>query len=99
MNGLDNLRAAVREYSENYRKDGLPPFEISKLYNIERDWANSNPLSDRAGCYAFFDEEFKLSYIGKASKLSSLGARIGSYFIRSGSSNFAKFRHKWKKLP
>lgn len=63
-------------------------------YNISTDsttcdlasdsWKNGTiPFATDAGCYLFYSESGDLLYIGKASLMSSLGARIASYYGRA----------------
>jgi hypothetical protein len=73
---LDDLRKAVGRYCSRYH---IPQFEVSEAYDLRNDWKNYFPHTERCGCYAFFDENMTLLYIGKASCGSSIGTRAGTY--------------------
>ncbi len=99
MTDMKALTEAVHEYEQTCRNPDLPAFEISPVYDTQTNWDTGYPFGDRAGCYAFFDANKKLVYIGKASLSHILGRRIDSYFLRSGSSPSAVLKHQWESPP
>jgi hypothetical protein len=67
------LRHTVNEYC---RLHGLAPFDVSELYDLQRDYKQPYPNSDKSGVYVIYSE--KGNYIGKA---SLLGPRLSQHFV------------------
>ena len=81
----------VEQYILHYRREGLPPYKVSGIYDlfpesrnsieaIEHKWPDTWPNSSDAGVYALFCEDMALLYVGKSSMRNCLGARLSSYF-------------------
>lgn len=109
MATIGDLRNAIAEFCDKYRKEGLPPIEESPVYSLDKStviegfepqlfWPDTWPHSDRNGIYAIFSQQ-QLLYIGKAS-FQSLGYRLSSYF-RYGKDGKAETRpnHTWTNPP
>ena len=95
-------RAEVRDAVEEYcRLHGIEPFIPSELYDLQSDWTKRQfPDSGAPGCYAFYDEQGTLLYVGKASMAHNLGSRVASYFRRDNTAGVTIPRHVgWKALP
>ena len=88
----NSILEAIEEYDAKYRHDGLPSFEISKLYDLfptkphtletppSHMWPVAYPYAERAGVYLIFSELLDILYIGKASMGSCIGKRLWTYF-------------------
>jgi|SRR5690606_33756384 len=110
-NTHDDFLREVRTYQEHYRSPALTPFEIAAPYDLfpergagsfscQRQWPNSWLHPMRAGVYAFFSEDAKLLYIGKASFRSSISARLATYCgYQEGPGSPCKLSNHWKGSP
>lgn len=107
----DDFLREVRAYQERYRSPVLVPFKIAAPYDLfpERDicsfsyqqkWPDSWLYPMRAGVYAFFSEDAKLLYVGKASFRSSISARLATYCgYQEGRRSPCKLSNQWKSSP
>lgn len=87
---LEDVRHAIKEYKETYRRQDLPGLELSGLYALFPDeattpdvvsrWNDKWPLCERCGVYFIFGRSGRLLYVGKASMKSSIGYRLSTYF-------------------
>ena len=110
MATLKELKLALEEFLDKYRKPGLPPLELSKLYTLfpektgtkgfdGRMWPKDDyPGADGAGVYVILTEGLDILHIGKASMTSTVGGRLGSYFGYTRDRR-CKVRHKWTREP
>jgi hypothetical protein len=92
-------------YVSTYRREGLPPFEISKPFdllpnippkidfNVELTWRDPWPFGPRAGVYFVYAENGELIYIGKA---NVLGNRFYTYF---GAGSECVYKESWGTPP
>ena len=107
MPSLKEVISKVHEYAANYRESSLPDFEFSEIYDLFPEngvkspasmaWPDTYPFADRAGVYLVMSETLQVSYIGKASFGSSIGARLSAYFVyeQGGKGCFVKNRENW----
>ena len=78
MSTLSDLQNAVREYCDRYHIDHFP---VSDPYDIKASWTSTSfPYAGKTGCYAFFDDDAELAYLGKASCGATIGRRAATYF-------------------
>jgi len=71
--GSIKLRQTVNEYC---RLHDLAPFEVSRLYDLQRDYRQPYPNGNKSGVYVIYSEQG--DYIGKA---SLLGPRLSAHFV------------------
>ena len=69
---LDGIRAALDEYLSKYRRDGLPTFELSGIYDlfpgehrprapqVTAAWPDRWPNTDHPGVYLILDRSTSL---------------------------------------
>ena len=105
MADLEMLRNEIKNFSNEFRKQDLPPIEESGVYFLNKQgnesvlgWPDSYPLGNRRGVYGIFNEE-TLIYVGKASQ-QDLCYRLSDYF-RYGSNRECETKpgHTWSSEP
>jgi hypothetical protein len=101
MADVESVEKCVKDYETTYRHPDLPQFTVNRLYDLPVEWQeNTFPDADGRGVYVFYDEDKKLSYIGKASWNNTLGARIADYFRRDPDSVLKPAPgHNWTRFP
>ena len=105
------LMNALVDYESKYRHPLLSGFDVGKLYDIYPEkgnqdtlvgysWPEKWPYNDRAGVYAFLDENLEVLYIGKSSMNNSLGSRLGKYVRYNSQKRCELNNHNlWKGEP
>lgn len=74
MATIDNVKAFASEYAARY---GNVALHWSGLWDIKCCFDQTWPNNGRPGCYAIFDRNRELIYVGKT---NNLGKRLGDYF-------------------
>jgi hypothetical protein len=100
---LEDVKHAIEEYKEKYRRPGLPDLEFSGLYALFPDeattpdvssrWNETWSLCERCGVYFIFGRSETLLYIGKASMNNSIGSRLSTYFQCDDSTGGCRLRY------
>jgi len=108
MATLKDALKKIDEYTKNYRKIGLPAFQISGVYSLFPEkskekfdirWPEPWPNGWERGIYLILGDELKLLYVGKASLNSAIGSRLGSYFSYSEDRKGCNVKRKWSENP
>lgn len=98
----NKIVSEVKAYDRKYRHFSLPRLEISSIHKLKPFkegscnrflWPQAWPHAERHGVYLMLGKNGDVLYIGKASTLRSLGARLGDYFPDKTSK---KVRFYWK---
>jgi len=113
MRGLPEARKELDRYSRSYRHPKLPALQLSDVYalfpanyarlpkGVTAGWPDKWPNADSPGVYLILDRQLNISYIGKASMGSTLGARLSSYFAyaKDGSERCRIVHDSWDIQP
>ena len=95
QNTIGDVQRCASEYSQRY---GGIELDWSDLWDLLNDYNTAWPHNALPGCYAIFDENMDLLYVGKASV--SIGSRLNSYFRYDPNSTdrkrgIARFPDSW----
>ena len=98
MSSIDDLKKQAEAYSKRYGDINL---HWTPLWDIQTDFDKTWTNNERPGCYAIFDGDMNLLYIGKADKM---GSRLGSHFRKdhtdpSGKKGVLCKPEQWKGEP
>lgn len=109
MANYDEALALVSRYHEDFRREKSPEFEINRPFDLfpkeprsvlDCDWGWDRndywPHANRKGIYLIFDDNLVLTYVGKASMNSTIGARLFSHF---GNGENCAPGLNWKRRP
>ncbi len=104
MSDAERISELVGTYEREYRNPERAkryPFVTNRLYDLPKEWKTTSfPDADGPGVYVFYDEDEKLSYVGKASWSNTLGNRIASYFKSHPEQGIVpRSGHSWKRMP
>jgi hypothetical protein len=80
MTQLTDLHRRLGELNRDFPRPGLPPLELSRLYDLQTDWPKAWPGCESSGVYVFIGEGDEVLYIGKTSCAATIGGRLGHYF-------------------
>lgn len=80
MTTKDQYLEEIQKYESKYLN--RTPCLETVPYDLKFDWPANKQIAcaEDTGVYAFFNENYELLYVGKASHKSSLGHRIYSHF-------------------
>lgn len=103
----ERFKSGVDDYCRAFRREGLPPFQISGAYDqfphqgpavvpVQDHWPNSWPHPGKPGVYAMFSETMALLYIGKSSR--TISSRLSSCYGFE-TDRTCRVRGQWKALP
>jgi excinuclease UvrABC nuclease subunit len=108
---LKQIREALEEYKEKYRKPGLPDLVLSEPYDLTPDvkdaqfacksqWNDTWPNSTRRGVYFILSATGRLLYVGKASMDNVIGDRLSDYFETDATTKRCRIVHDaWSEAP
>lgn len=103
---LEQLKNAISEYQEKYRRPSSPKLKIEPEYSLFPDasstgenWPAPYPSAGKAGVYAMLDRDRNVLYIGKVSMGNTLGSRLGNYFGFERDRQTCRIKHNWKVNP
>ena len=83
MASFIDLKSAISELNDNFRRPGLPALEFSlPLYDLKSDWTKTYPNADGPGVYVLLDGNQVVVYVGKASFSATIGSRLGNHIVR-----------------
>ena len=93
MTDVPKVKSALETYYRLYNLSG--EICLSEPYKLKEDWTvKSFPNASDCGCYVFYDKDFSLLYIGKASLKSTIGRRAASYFNYDKTDNILTTNNK-----
>ena len=107
---LTDVLNALDYYKGHFRRENLPPFELSGLQalfptlesapEVTSKWPEAWPFGWRQGVYFIFGSQVRLLYIGKASMRHQIGARLSTYFRYAQPDRSCKVVHAgWSEQP
>ncbi len=94
---VNDVRYHARTYAKRY---GLKKMNIGRIYDIKNNWQDTWPNCDSPGCYAIFDKNKLLLYVGKASHSNTLALRLACHFrcSKTGSKGIVR-QSGWSHAP